>query len=38
MIDRIIGYNSGDPIYLSDVNPYTTYMGYEDKYGVVHMY
>lgn len=31
MIDRIIGYDNDYPIYSSDINPYSSYIGYEDE-------
>lgn len=46
MIDRIIGYMTDDegwedrtqPIYSSDLYPYSNYIGYEDGQGQVHLY
>jgi hypothetical protein len=38
MIDYIVGYDNGEPIYLSDLRPYDTFIGYKDKNGIVHMY
>lgn len=46
MIDRIIGYmydeegyeDMDEPIYSSDVYPYSNYIGYEDEQGNIHLY
>ena len=38
MIDYIVGYDNGEPIYLSDLRPYDTFIGYKDKNGIVHIY
>lgn len=38
MIDRIVYYNSGDPVYLSDVKPNYNYIGYEDRNGMIYYY
>lgn len=38
MIDRILSYNNGEPIYLSDVYPTRVYIGFEDKNGNITYY
>lgn len=38
MIDHIIGWDGKYPIYSSDINPYSNYIGYEDEKGEIHLY
>lgn len=38
MIDYVVCYDNGEPIYLSDLRPYDTFIGYKDKNGIVHFY
>lgn len=38
MIDHIIGWDEKYPIYSSDINPYSNYIGYEDEKGEIHLY
>lgn len=38
MIDRIIGYDENDLIYMSDLYPYENYIGYENENHEVVLY
>lgn len=38
MIDEIIGYDMGYPVYQSDIYPNLNYIGYRDKFGNVTFY
>ena len=38
MIDHIIGWDGKYPIYSSDINPYSNYIGYEDEKSEIHLY
>lgn len=38
MIDRIVGYNGDDEVYMSDMYPYCNYIGYENRSGDIILY
>lgn len=38
MIDRILSYNNGEPIFLSDVEWWHTFIGFEDRNGYITLY
>ena len=38
MIDRLLSYDNGEPVFLSDVYPTWNFIGFEDKNGNITLY